>query len=476
MFINIFINILSMSLAASFCFGMILLMRKILDKKVEIKNQSLLWIVFIITLIIPINFSSKLSIKNYIKFPDVENLNSVIERENEEITISNLELTNLKQSNSTNISKELIFITTYSIYFIVTIVLLFKDLKVYNNIKKIKQSNNGERLEKILQIQMEKQNIKRNIGILIQDKIKSPSLYGIFDTKILILPEVKQLSDDEIEMIILHELIHYQKRHHIIYLALKILEDIHWFNPIIKIAGKFIREDMEYIVDKEILNKNYDRVKYSKTILKTVNFEQFNRLDLLPGIYGNKTSLERRIKSMKNEQGNTKYSVILIVLSIVIISTFTVVFASEKINKTFDDIKEENLLMETTEFSYPLKEYVIANRFGERVHPITGEKKMHNGIDLKAAQGTEIYAIKDGTVVFTNYEKERGNTIRIKHEDGTSSTYAQGLEFLVEPGEQVKAGQAIMTVGSTGMATGPHLHFEMEDQNGNLIDVNKMFE
>lgn len=475
MFINIFINILSMSLAASFCFGMILLMRKILDKKVEVKKQSLLWILFIITLIMPINFSSKLSIKNYIKFPDVENLNSFIEMENDEFTISNIELTSLKQSNSTNISKELIFITTYSIYFIVTMVLLFKDLKVYNNIKKIKQSNNDERLEKILQIQKEKQNIKRNIGILIQDKIKSPSLYGIFDTKILILPEVKQLSDDEIEMIILHELIHYQKRHHIIYLVLKTLEDIHWFNPIIKIAGKFIREDMEYIVDKEILNRNYDRVKYSKTILKTVDFEQFNRMDLLPGIYENKTSLERRIKSMKNNQGNTKYSVILIVLSIVVISTFTVVFASEKINKTFDDVKEE-ILMETTEFSYPLKEYVIANRFGERVHPITGEKKMHNGIDLKAAQGTEIYAIKDGRVVFTNYEKERGNTIRIKHEDGTSSTYAQGLEFLVEAGEQVKAGQSIMTVGSTGMATGPHLHFEMEDQNGNLIDVNKMFE
>ena len=169
---------------------------------------------------------------------------------------------------------------------------------------------------------------------------------------------------------------------------------------------------------------------------------------------------------MKDNQGNTKYSVILIILSIVLISTFTVVFASEKINKTFNDIKEENLLMETTEFSYPLKEYVIANRFGERVHPITGEKKMHN----------EIYSIKDWILVFTNYEKERGNTIRIKHEDGTSSIYAQGLEFLVEPGEQVKAGQSIMTVGSTGMATGPHLHFEMEDPNGNLIDVNKMFE
>ena len=71
---------------------------------------------------------------------------------------------------------------------------------------------------------------------------------------------------------------------------------------------------------------------------------------------------------------------------------------------------------------------------------------------------------------------ERGNTIRIKHKDGTSSTYAHGLEFLVEPGDEVKAGQAIMKVGATGMATGPHLHFEMENADGELIDINGIFE
>ena len=473
---NLFINIVSMSLAASFCFGMILLMRKILDKKVDTSKLSLLWIVFVVTLIIPINFSSELSIKNYLEIPSLKSLEQIIENTENNTTISEFEVLSFNANNSSNDLNEIIFITTYSIYFIIASILLLKDFKIYNDISLIKESNDDKRLEKILLIQKEKLHISKDIKILIQNKIKSPSLFGIIESKILILPEVKQLSDEEIEMIFLHELIHYKKRHHVMYIFLKILENIHWFNPFIKIAGKFIREDMEVIVDKAVLNQNYDRIKYSKTILKSIDFEQYNRLNLLPGIYENKTSLERRIKSMKDNQGNTKYSVILIILSIVLISTFTVVFASEKINKTFNDIKEENLLMETTEFSYPLKEYVIANRFGERVHPITGEKKMHNGIDLKAAQGTEIYAIKDGIVVFTNYEKERGNTIRIKHEDGTSSIYAQGLEFLVEPGEQVKAGQSIMTVGSTGMATGPHLHFEMEDPNGNLIDVNKMFE
>lgn len=63
---NIFMNIVSMSLAASFCFFMILLMRKNLDKKVDVSKLSLLLVIFIVTLIIPINFSSGLSIKNYL--------------------------------------------------------------------------------------------------------------------------------------------------------------------------------------------------------------------------------------------------------------------------------------------------------------------------------------------------------------------------------------------------------------------------
>ena len=88
----------------------------------------------------------------------------------------------------------------------------------------------------------------------------------------------------------------------------------------------------------------------------------------------------------------------------------------------------------------------------------------------------EIVATADGKVIFADYNGTRGNTVKIEHADGNTSVYSHGSKILVKDGDSVKAGDAIMTVGSTGMATGPHLHFEIINAQGEYIDVNQMFE
>jgi len=112
-------------------------------------------------------------------------------------------------------------------------------------------------------------------------------------------------------------------------------------------------------------------------------------------------------------------------------------------------------------FKYPFtKKYSIGERghFGMRIHPIEGVLKMHEGIDIDAPLNEYIRAIADGVVLPETYDERSGNKIRIQHDKDWFSGYAHLNQIFVVPGQKVKQGQIIGTVGSTGMSTGPHLH------------------
>lgn len=124
-------------------------------------------------------------------------------------------------------------------------------------------------------------------------------------------------------------------------------------------------------------------------------------------------------------------------------------------------------------FLYPLPYQVaITDSYGYRTHPVTGEKgKWHNGVDFAAGSGTAIYATKSGTVTTALDSSIWGNYVVINHGDGFSSLYAHMQGLIVSVGDYVKQGQVIGYVGSTGLSTGPHLHFTIY-YNG--ADVNPM--
>ena len=102
----------------------------------------------------------------------------------------------------------------------------------------------------------------------------------------------------------------------------------------------------------------------------------------------------------------------------------------------------------------------LTSPFGMRKHPVLGIVRMHNGIDLAAAQGTPIYATRAGKVTRTSYQAGgAGNYVSINHLDGFSSIYMHMTHYVVSQGQDVSQGQLIGYVGSTGISTGPHLHF-----------------
>lgn len=115
----------------------------------------------------------------------------------------------------------------------------------------------------------------------------------------------------------------------------------------------------------------------------------------------------------------------------------------------------------------------LTSSFGMRFHPILGFSRMHQGIDLGAPMGAPIVAATDGTVEFAGWHGGHGNYVKLHHTGGIETGYAHMSRIIARPGEHVRQGQLIGYVGSTGLSTGPHLHYEVF-RNGVAIDPSSM--
>lgn len=110
----------------------------------------------------------------------------------------------------------------------------------------------------------------------------------------------------------------------------------------------------------------------------------------------------------------------------------------------------------------------ISDGWGLRVHPISNEIEFHYGIDIANQPGTPIYATAAGTVVTTDYDTSYGKRIIIDHGSGYQTLYGHLYSYMVHSGDNVIKGQIIGLMGSSGVSTGPHLHYEVRDNQGKI--------
>jgi murein DD-endopeptidase MepM/ murein hydrolase activator NlpD len=126
---------------------------------------------------------------------------------------------------------------------------------------------------------------------------------------------------------------------------------------------------------------------------------------------------------------------------------------------------------------YPIQDINarITSGFGYRVHPVTGERKLHNGIDIGIPSGTAIYSPESGKVTTANETDAGGKQLVITHDNGLKTGYAHLDYRFVVQGQRVSKGQQIANSGATGRVTGAHLHFTLTDINGNKLDPQKFY-
>lgn len=171
-----------------------------------------------------------------------------------------------------------------------------------------------------------------------------------------------------------------------------------------------------------------------------------------------------------------------------IIDKFNVrsIYISDMVSRQLKKLKNEYISTQISRRSinyYPSKSPIkiseisnIASGFGWRKHPVYQKTLFHEGIDIAAERGTNVYSSACGTVKVTKYSKFRyGNHIEIDHENGYETLYAHLTQILVKEGQYVRKGELIGTVGSTGLSTSPHLHYEVHLNGEKVNPLNYLY-
>lgn len=124
-------------------------------------------------------------------------------------------------------------------------------------------------------------------------------------------------------------------------------------------------------------------------------------------------------------------------------------------------------------FIWPTGSTYITSRAGNRLHPITGQNRYHSGLDVGGGAGDAVWAAASGTVSLAGWNGDYGNCVIIDHGNGYQTLYAHLSSISVSAGSSVSSGQTVGAIGSTGLATGPHLHFEI--RSGGCLDPESFF-
>ncbi len=131
--------------------------------------------------------------------------------------------------------------------------------------------------------------------------------------------------------------------------------------------------------------------------------------------------------------------------------------------------RDRKLERESTLTGYPVAKGWISSPYGYRVDPFNGRRAWHGGIDFVGRAGSPVVAVAAGVVTRSGRDGAYGNSVEIDHGEGLVTRYSHNRENLVAVGDLVKKGQPIATMGSTGRATGPHVHFEVT-RDGRSLD------
>ena len=340
-------------------------------------------------------------------------------------------------------------------------------------------------------------------------KLKTPFVIGLFKPKIYLPPG---LFGDERRYIILHEQTHIRRYDHIVKMLAFLVLCLHWFNPLVWVAFLLMGADMEMSCDERVIKELGREIKndYSLSLVRMAAGHKI--LNGSPLAFGEGT-MKQRIKNVLNFK---KPSRIIIIATLTLVIILTIGFAVSKTNdidnySNYDDSvitpleqveqheelltsmknpnngsvsalpyqgeglpkliaqlvdlgKSEDKQNNGSILAWPFQGDGISSNFGYR------KSGYHIGLDIAGSLGDVVVAAANGEVILSEwYSNNYGNLVIITHPNGIETWYAHLSAFAVKMGDIVKEGDVIGEVGDTGQTTGPHLHFEVR-VDGKTID------
>ena len=347
--------------------------------------------------------------------------------------------------------------------------------------------------------------LKTQIRIVQSSHPVSPFTMGYFKPVIYLPNNVTSTANHSLlRSIIGHELAHI-KRYDNLWIAFQNgLQILYFFHPAVWIANRRIHLARECICDGMVLrHTDVDRNQYGHDIISILKLNLYGAkgVCLFSGFGKHKSWMIHRLKNLGGKHTMNKNQVLLRYLMIVFLASILIPVSGTR--KTPLKASPVSLEQETREnsssdksieqdhqktelsiavaeddvvFIPPLSTGRITAKYGKMMHPYKRKIVFHRGIDIAATHGTEVVASASGTVLSAIEEKEKGKGygthLILDHDDGFQTFYAHLDTILVIEGEKIEAGKTVARVGSSGLSTGPHLHFELRQHDKHLDPEN----
>ena len=524
---KVFYNVFVFGTIISICISPVLIFLYKNKYKYKLKNIYKVFAVFLLLLILPINNFEFSNIKDVLKKQEISSVEkSFIAPIEAEIILDTgttiVELSdsiNIKNNDLSNFAQFVpylwIFVGMIFLFYNLFMywIYLYKDKKNYIEIK------NPELEEKINKI-CKNVNLK-NISYTFSKSITTPMVVGIFKKKIVLPVNIVEL--ENYEMILMHEIVHIKNKDIECKFILLLINSIYWFNPVIYKLIDQVEEVLELKCDEIVLENQPQiyKIKYAQVLLNQIEENRNLKHGFSLNFANKRRNIMKRFSNIvdRNKKKNM-IGISYIVASVIIISS-AIIFSFPNINfasiqeeafdnevnnnlviqeEVFDNevdnnliiqenvIEEESTISENTiaenvaddtsneegsvkkmvtaaipELICPLEKGIVTSRFGKR------SNGTHTGIDINAVPGTPIKAAASGTVVYSAYKGSYGYLVIIDHGNEFQTYYAHCSKLHVTVNQEVKQGELIAEVGSSGNTTGPQLHFETRN---NRIPVN----
>ena len=340
--------------------------------------------------------------------------------------------------------------------------------------------------------------IRSEVKLMMNPKIKSPMLVGLRSPMIL-LPS-SNMQELDLKLALTHELMHLKHKDLWVKILALFAGTVHWFNPLAHVLRKDISIWGELSCDEALAcdMSNEERKHYGETILNTLDNHSGMNTAFYSPLCESKKHIERRLIRLLNIKKTKKYIMVLSILVILVIGVTGLALGSSYIGNNIDNVSNigvdnvsnvsvddiSSVTVDKEDYSnidvkylWPVTGYDrISAEYGSRMHPVKKEMVFHNGIDIPAPEGISVFAANTGTVVEIEDNETDGNYIILNHGGGIQTFYSVLFGFAegLAEGDTVQQGDLIGYVGSTGEATGPHLHFSLII-DGEYIDPMSVF-